>query len=101
MRPVLLIAVLLPLVMSAAAAGARAAETELVAGCVPCHGLDGIGRDAEIPNLAGQHELYLFNQLKAFRAGRRRHQEMQYMSRHMTVDEMKSLAAYFANLPSR
>ena len=94
--PVLLLLLLLPWVASA-----RAAEADLVGGCVPCHGLDGMGRDAEIPNLAGQHELYLFNQLKAFRAGRRRHQEMQYISRHMTADEMKSLAAYFANLPPR
>jgi cytochrome c553 len=96
MRPVFLIVLLLPWSMPA-----QAGEQALVGGCVPCHGLDGIGRDAEIPNLAGQNEVYLYNQLKAFRAGRRPHQEMQYMSRHMTDDEMRSLAAYFATLPPR
>lgn len=99
MRAVLPILALLPCV--AVAPGARAAQTDPIADCVPCHGLDGFGRDAEIPNLAGQHEVYLFNQLKAFRAGRRPHQEMQYMSRHLSEDEMKSLAAYFAQLPAR
>ncbi|MBB4198320.1 hypothetical protein CCR94_22800 [Rhodoblastus sphagnicola] len=78
-----------------------AMDGDLIAGCAPCHGLDGIGRDAEIPNLAGQNEAYLFNQLRAFRAGRRAHQEMQYMSRHMTELEMQSLAAYFSSLPPR
>ncbi|MCW2274525.1 cytochrome c553 [Rhodoblastus acidophilus] len=99
MRPVLPILALLPCV--ALSPGALAAQTDLIAGCIPCHGLDGIGRDAEIPNLAGQNEAYLFNQLKAFRAGRRPHQEMQHMSRHMSDDEMTSLAAYFAQLPPR
>jgi cytochrome c553 len=82
-------------------AASAAAQADPISGCAPCHGLDGIGRDAETPNLAGQNELYLLNQLKAFRAGRRAHQEMQYMSRHMTQDEMQSLAAYFAQLPPR
>jgi cytochrome c553 len=99
MRTVLPLLALLPCV--APAPGALAAQTDLIAGCEPCHGLDGFGRDAEIPNLAGQNEVYLFNQLKAFRAGRRPHQEMQYMSRHMSEDEMKSLAAYYAQLSLR
>jgi cytochrome c553 len=76
-------------------------KADLLQSCVPCHGMDGIGRDAEIPNLAGQNELYLTNQLRAFRDGRRAHKEMLYMSRTMTEDDMKALAAYFANLPPR
>ena len=101
MRPVLLILALSPCVLPALGVSALAANTDLISGCVPCHGLDGVGHDAEIPNLAGQNEAYLFNQLKAFRAGRRPHQEMQYMSRHMSEDEMQSLAGYFAQLPPR
>jgi cytochrome c553 len=69
--------------------------------CAPCHGMDGIGRDAEIPNLAGQNEAYLLNQLRAFRQGRRSHREMLYMSRTLSDDDMKALAAYFAALPPR
>jgi cytochrome c553 len=76
-------------------------KADLLQSCVPCHGMDGIGRDAEIPNLAGQNELYLYNQLRAFRDGRRAHKEMLYMSRTMTEDDMRALAAFFANLPPR
>ena len=76
----------------------RAAPLET---CVPCHGMDGIGRDAEVPNLAGQNEAYLLNQLRAFHQGRRQHKEMLYMSRKMTEEDMQALAAFFANLPPR
>jgi cytochrome c553 len=74
---------------------------DLLASCVPCHGMDGIGRDAEIPNLAGQNETYLLHQLRAFRQGRRIHKEMLYMSRKMSDEDMQALAAYFARLPPR
>ncbi len=69
--------------------------------CIPCHGLDGIARDAEVPNLAGQNEAYLLNQLRAFHQGRRIHTEMLYMSRKMTDEDMQALAAYFSSLPPR
>jgi cytochrome c553 len=67
--------------------------------CSPCHGIDGIARDVEVPHLAGQNIVYLYNQLRAFRSGQRKHKEMNYMSRTMTAGEMESLADYFASLP--
>jgi cytochrome c553 len=83
-------------------AGAEPANRgEMLQGCAPCHGADGIGRDAEIPNLAGQNQAYLYNQLKAFHDGRRAHKEMLYMSRKMTDEDMRALAAYFSSLPPR
>jgi cytochrome c553 len=93
------------LALAAAPAFAERAFAEpeggLLAACVPCHGTDGIGRDAEIPNLAGQNEVYLLNQLRAFRKGRRPHKEMLYMSRKMSDRDMQALAAYYASLPPR
>ncbi len=35
--------------------------------CVSCHGENGQSRIATVPHLAGQHQRYLENQLKAFR----------------------------------
>jgi cytochrome c553 len=91
------IGLLLALASSALAQDLSAPVT--VEGCVPCHGVDGIGRDVEIPNLAGQHEVYLYRQLVAFRSGKRRHPEMRFMARTLGDEEMKALAAYFASLP--
>jgi cytochrome c553 len=70
-----------------------------VEACAPCHGLDGIAKDVEVPHLAGQNVVYLLNQMKAFRSGARKHKEMRWMSRHMTSEELEALAIYYAALP--
>ncbi|MHB2170121.1 c-type cytochrome [Alsobacter sp. R-9] len=70
-----------------------------VEACAPCHGLDGIAKDVEVPHLAGQNVVYLYNQLRAFRTGKRPHKEMRYMSRHLSEAEMEALADYYAALP--
>ncbi len=70
-----------------------------VEACAPCHGVDGIARDVEVPHLAGQNVTYLYNQLKAFHSGQRKHREMRFMSRTLTDEEMRLLAEYFASLP--
>ena len=69
-----------------------------VSQCAACHGEEGIARDAEVPNLAGQNETYLVNQLRAFRSGARRHPDMRFMSRTMTDAEIEAYAAYYTAL---
>jgi cytochrome c553 len=94
----------LALTLLAALAGRPAmAEPRATAveNCAACHGDDGIARDTEVPHLAGQNERYLFNQMMAFRAGKRVHKEMRYMARNMSVAEIAALAAYYAALPPR
>jgi cytochrome c553 len=72
-----------------------------VAGCVPCHGADGIARDVEVPHLAGQNDVYLYNQLKAFKSGARKHPEMNYMSQRLSERDLRRMADYFSHLPPR
>ena len=76
-------------------------RSDLVEGCIPCHGTEGIAKEADVPHLAGQNELYLYNQIKAFQSGKRPHKEMRYMSRNMSDEEIDAIAGYYANLPSR
>ncbi|PSC06366.1 cytochrome C [Alsobacter soli] len=86
--------------LSAGAAAAQTARRPVqLDACAPCHGYDGIAKDVEVPHLAGQNVVYLLNQLKAFRTGKRPHKEMRYMSRHMTEQEFEALAEYYAALP--
>ena len=94
---------LLALALAALAGGPVMAEprTTTVENCAACHGQDGIARDTEVPHLAGQNERYLFNQMMAFRSGKRAHKEMRYMARNMSVEEIAALAAYYAALPPR
>jgi cytochrome c553 len=81
---------------------ARALENselaDLVAQCAACHGAEGIAKDVEIPNLAGQHDRYLITQLQNFRSGKRPHKEMRYMSRHLTDEEIEAVAQYYMQL---
>ncbi|HTV32474.1 MAG TPA: c-type cytochrome [Methylocella sp.] len=88
-------------VFLAAPVCAQQADTQLISGCVPCHGADGIAKFGEVPNLAAQNEPYLLNQLRAFHTGKRVHKEMRYMSRNLTEEEMEAIAAYFSSLPPR
>ena len=68
--------------------------------CAPCHGLDGIGHDIEVPNIAGQHSVYLREQLLAFKSGRRKHPEMYFVGRHLTDREIDELVIYYSTLLS-
>jgi cytochrome c553 len=71
---------------------------DLVAQCAACHGTEGVAKDVEIPNLAGQHDRYLVTQLQNFRSGKRPHKEMRYMSRHLSDEEIEAVAQYYMQL---
>ena len=71
---------------------------EVIAQCAACHGAEGIAKDVEIPNLAGQHDRYLVTQLRNFRSGKRPHKEMRYMSRHLTDEEIDAIAQYYTQI---
>ncbi|MGL4242761.1 MAG: c-type cytochrome [Beijerinckiaceae bacterium] len=96
------LALVLPALLAAAPALAQFdPRGTTVEHCAPCHGQEGIAPDSEVPHLAGQNERYLYNQLMAFRSGRRPHREMRFMARELTPKDMEALAAYYASLPPR
>lgn len=82
-------------ILPALAQGGAAAIAE----CAACHGEDGVGKDVEIPNLAGQHEVYLYRQLQHFKSGKRAHKEMRFESRQLSDTDMQALAHYYSQLP--
>src|SRR4051812_30280381 len=92
---VLVVSVLL---MPFAASGQTAPSPPLVMACAPCHGFDGTGHDGNVPNLAGQHPGYLYNQLLAFRSGQRIHPQMSFFATQFTREELEEIVAYYAGL---
>ncbi|WP_372524273.1 c-type cytochrome [Piscinibacter sp.] len=68
--------------------------------CSNCHGLTGNAISPNFPNLAGQVEAYFVAQLNGFKShGRQDPAGFEYMwglSRSLTDDQIKGLAAYFA-----
>ncbi|MDR9808472.1 c-type cytochrome [Rhizobium hidalgonense] len=110
MRRMLLPACLL-LLSSSAALGQEAGRyppdmADRVQACTPCHGAAGKGtNDAYFPRLAGKPAGYLFNQLEAFKSGRRKYPPMNYLLAFLTDDYLRQFAEYFADqrpaLPER
>ncbi len=68
--------------------------------CSNCHGITGSSISPNFPNLAGQTEPYFVAQLNGFKShGRRDPAGFEYMwglSRSLTDEQIKGLAAYYA-----
>ena len=66
--------------------------------CIPCHGPLGVATAPDAPHLAGQPEIYLEAQLKAFRDARRRHEVMNVMAKSLTDAEIAELARFYSSI---
>jgi cytochrome c553 len=64
--------------------------------CQACHGLDGLSKTPDAPNIAGQIEQYLAAQLQAFRSGLRKNEAMSVVAPSLSDKDIEDLAAYFA-----
>lgn len=78
-----------------------------VMACATCHGTKGQGAvnpgglepfatNSVFPRLSGKPAGYLFNQLVAFREGRRRYPPMNYLLEFQTDAYLRAMAEYFA-----
>ena len=67
--------------------------------CMVCHGPEGRATtQGFFPRIAGKPAAYLYNQLLAFREGRRSNSTMAYFVDHMTDAYLQEIANYFAEL---
>lgn len=64
--------------------------------CVGCHGEDGLAVIEDAPHLAGETNIYLETQLKAFRSGKRQHEIMTAIAGAMTDEEIRDAANWYA-----
>ena len=76
--------------------------TSGVSACMACHGATGAGNPAaKFPALAGQHDVYIETQLKAFRAMERANdagQMMRGVAAKLTDQEIKAVSSYIQGL---
>ena len=86
------------LVTSSVQAGDPAAGKAKSAVCAACHGGTGISPTPVWPNLAGQKEQYLIQQMTAFRDGTRQNAQMAPMVKNLSDEDIANLAAYYASL---
>jgi len=72
---------------------------ERVRACVGCHGQQGRGiNNVYFPRLAGKPAGYLYNQLVAFRDGRRKYAPMNFMLAYLPDAYLLKMAQYYAGL---
>lgn len=65
-------------------------------GCVSCHGATGLSEALDAPNLAGEVNIYIDTQLKAFRTGKRVHAVMSDIAADLTDAEIRAVADWYA-----
>ena len=64
--------------------------------CQACHGLDGLSKIPDAPNIAGQIEPYLVIQLQAYKSGARKNDAMSVVAPSLSDKDIEDLAAYFS-----
>jgi cytochrome c553 len=98
---VLFIAALLissPHALAQSPAAIAAGKLKAVAACNMCHGEIGISNLPNAPHLAGQPEMYLTEQLRAMRNGKRHSETMNFIAKPLTDDEINALAAWYSSI---
>jgi cytochrome c553 len=80
----------------AANAGDAKAGREKSMMCQVCHGLDGVSKNPDAPNISGQVESYLIRSLKAYRDGERKNEQMSVVAPTLEDADIADLAAYYA-----
>ncbi len=66
--------------------------------CAACHGIDGIAKVADAPNLAGNGQLYLARQLQAFRAGERKHPQMSVIAASLSDADIAAVTTWYSSI---
>ncbi|WP_119303831.1 c-type cytochrome [Dongia deserti] len=66
--------------------------------CAVCHGLDGIAKVPDAPHLAGENVEYLMRQLKAFKSGERKHEQMSIIAQSMKDEDMENVSAWYSQI---
>ena len=85
---------LCPLLMPAPASAASLEDN--IAMCGACHGENGVPQDKATPVIWGQAEGYLYLQLRDYKRGDRKNDQMQPVAEQLERDDMFALAKYFA-----
>jgi cytochrome c553 len=67
--------------------------------CNACHGENGVPPDRATPIVWGQHQGYLYLQLRDYKRGDRKNDQMSPVAEALSRDEMMALAEYFSQKP--
>lgn len=66
--------------------------------CSLCHGHNGVATLPNAPHLAGQQAIYVNEQLRNYRSGKRQNEVMNMIAKQLTDSEIAQLAAWFSSV---
>lgn len=81
---------------SAQAADAQAGRQKAAGLCQACHGMDGLSKNPEAPNLAGQLENYLVKALAEYRSEARKNETMNIVAKELSDEEIANVSAFYS-----
>ena len=90
-----LVAVVLAWTIGDGLAADVSAGRKKAAVCVVCHGESGMSTLPNTPHLAGQPALYLAEQLRQFKSGRRPSEVMAVIAKPLSDQDIDELAAWY------
>lgn len=73
-------------------------ETLAANACGGCHSADGVSTNPALPHLAGQHVIYLYNELNAYKQGVREDESMSKAVQFLSDDAFRKASIYYASL---
>lgn len=66
--------------------------------CAVCHGLDGQATVPLAAHISGQQKDYLIIQLRAYRSGKRHHDQMSIIAKPLSNDDINNLAEWYSSI---
>ena len=66
--------------------------------CALCHGRIGVSTLPNAPNLAGQQAIYVSEQLRNYRSGKRQNEVMNMIAKQLTDSEIVQISAWFGSI---
>jgi len=66
--------------------------------CSSCHSLDGVSLDPTLAHLAGQHVVYLYEELNAYKNGDREDESMRKAVAFLSDDALRKVSIYYSSL---
>ena len=82
----------------ARAGDAAAGRAVARATCRACHGEDGKAVLVGAANLSGQQKEYLVGQLRAFRSGSRRNEQMSIIAKPLSDDDIDNVSEWYSSI---
>ena len=87
-----------PLLEPAWAGDAAAGRARASTACQACHGEDGKAIVVGAAHLSGQQKEYLVEQLRAFRSGSRRHEQMSIIAKSLTDADIENVSEWYSSI---